>query len=93
MQGCPVDHGHGLPSTAAGAMFAATGHATKVTTAAAISHIAYWQIAMRSRHIVISMAGCAFPLISREWPCNNLVVGSMTVNTNDACSVITGIIG
>lgn len=91
-RGYVAEHGRVLPTTTAGAVFAATGHATKVTTATAIGHIADWQIAMRARYVVIGVTGGALRLVGREWPGNNLVIGSMAVNAKNACSVIAGII-
>jgi len=91
-RGYAAEHGRVLPATAAGAVFAATSHATKVTTATAISHIGDWQIAMRARYVVVGVTGGAFRLVCREWPCNNLVIGSMAVNTKNACSVIARIV-
>ena len=85
-------HGRFLPASAAGTVFGATGHAIKVATATAISHIADWQIPMRTRYVVIRVACSAFRLVCREWPCDDLVVGSMTINAEYCCSMITGII-
>jgi hypothetical protein len=81
-----------LPGSAAGAVFTAASHAVKVAAATAISYITDWQIAMRARYIVIGMTGSALRLICRKRPCNYLVVGSMAVDTKNACSVIAGVI-
>ena len=81
-----------LPVTATGAMFVATCLPVKVAATTTISYITNWQITMCVRLVIISVACGAFRLVCGEWPCNNLVVCSMAVNTKYAGSVIARII-
>ena len=81
-----------LPSGGAGTVYVAAVHSTHVAAAGTIAQQADILAIVWGRQVVIGMTAGAIGLVCRERPCNDLVVGPVTVNTQYRCAVVTGII-
>lgn len=81
-----------LPSGGAGSMYVAAVYATHVTAAGAVAQQTDVLVVMRRREIVVRMATGTIGLVGREWPRDDLVVGSVAVDAKYRCAVVAWII-